>query len=76
MTMMAVALVASAQHANKHVDIQITVTNDSKVARKNEPVVLKLKDVTGCNFDVKQAYLFLTSSLSHSSWTIWMAITI
>lgn len=48
-SMLAGAVMASAQSLS----FSITVTNDSKVSRQDEPVVIKLKDVKGLNFAPK-----------------------
>lgn len=48
---MAGALIASAQSFT----FNVTVTNDSKVDRQDEPVCIKLKDVKGLDFEVKTA---------------------
>lgn len=48
-SLLAGAVIASAESFT----FNVTVTNDSKVAREAEPVVVKLKDVKGLNFEVK-----------------------
>jgi len=53
LSLMAGAIMASAQS----VTFSVTVTNDSKVERKDEPVVVKFKDVEGVDFAVQSADL-------------------
>jgi len=52
-SLMTGAIMASAQS----VTFSVTVTNGSKVERKDEPVVVKLKDVKGLDYDVQSVDL-------------------
>lgn len=50
-SMLAAAVFASAESFT----FNVTVTNETKVAREAEPVAVKLQEVTGLNFSVKNA---------------------